>query len=591
MKDIVRIFIALLLLASCSNYHIDEPEITRQELYDHLAYLASDSIKGRKPGTAGDKASADYIRNKFEELGLELICDDGYQEFDVLTDVKIGDNNSFSVNGKNAELHEDFIPLSMSENSSVESGICFAGYGFDIKDEKITWNDYENIQAEGKWLMILTADPETENTESLYTPYSDHRSKIITARDNKAAGVIFVEGHTINPDDILEFIDNKEATSGLPVIQISRSLANIILESKNITIEKLENKLMQSGKPNSMELDPKISVITDLLSSRVKTYNVVALLNGSDKDLRKEYIVVGGHYDHLGMGGQGSGSRSPENKAVHNGADDNASGVATIIEIAEKVASLYKESKRSIIFAAFGAEEMGLLGSKYFVENPPVNLLSIKTMLNIDMVGRLREDRSLQIGGTGTALETEELLKTINNDYDFKLALSSAGYGPSDHAAFYGKNIPVMFISTGAHLDYHTPADDIDRINFEGMTEIAKYISEICFSISKRDSSLSFQEAGPRTATSARQRFKVTLGIMPNFVSTDNNGLGVDFVTEGKPAHRGGMKKGDIIIAIDGMLVSNIYDYMARLTKLKAGQTISVEVLRNEKKELLLIQL
>ncbi len=591
MKKILGFAILLSIISSCSNFNIDNPDISHEELYSHINFLASDSMQGRKPGTAGDISSAEYIRDQFKNLGLKLMGDEGFQEFEVVASVQMGKNNSFIFGDAEAELLAEFVPLSLSENSSVEAGICFVGYGFDIDNEDIKWNDYNDIEVEGKWLIMLTADPDTENVDSKFSIYSDHRSKIILARDNKAAGVILVDGVNINAEDKLSFTENKESTSGIPVVQISRSLANKLLNKDKLTIEDIETKLIETHKPFSFDLDINVAISTDLESSVMKTMNVLAYLPGNDRDLKTEYIVIGGHYDHLGLGGQGSGSRAPDRKAVHNGADDNASGVASIIEIAERMAYYRKKIRRSIIFAAFGAEEMGLLGSKYFVDNSPIDILSIKTMINIDMVGRLRDDYSLQIGGIGSSVEAEELVNSTNNNYDFKLALSTAGYGPSDHAAFYGKDIPVMYVSTGAHLDYHTPDDDIAKINFKGMVNISNYISDLALIVVKRDSALSFREAGPRTATSARQNFKVTLGIMPDFVSSENNGLRVDFVTVGKPAHGGGMIKGDIITAIDGMLVSNIYDYMARLGKLMAGQTITVEVLRNEKKELLLIQL
>lgn len=591
MKKIPWFIIILLLLFSCSHYHVDEPEITSEELYSHINFLASDSIKGRKPGTKGDIESAEYIRDQFKGLGLKLLANEGFQEFELVTSVKMGDNNSFSFHGVKAEPETDFVPLAMSENASIEADICFAGYGFNINDENIHWNDYKDIEAEGKWLMILTADPEAENSKSKFSIYSDQRSKIILARDKKAAGVIFVDGANVNPEDKLDFVDIKEASSGLPVVQIKRVFANTLLKTKNLTIEEIESRLINNHKPFSFDLGSNASITTDLELSKVKTMNVIACLPGNEKELRDEYIVIGGHYDHLGMGGQGSGSRATEVIAVHNGADDNASGVASIIEIAERMVYYNEEFKRSIIFVAFGAEEPGLIGSKYFVDNPPVNISSIKTMVNIDMVGRLREDNSLQIGGTGSAAETEDLLKKNNEEYHFKLAFSSAGYGPSDHASFYGKDIPVMFFSTGAHLDYHTPDDDIDRINIDGLVSVGNYISDICMIIAKKDSALSFREAGPRTATNAGQGFKVTLGIMPDFVSSEINGLRIDFVTVGKPAHGGGIMKGDIITAINGMSINNIYDYMARLSKLKAGETITVEVLRNNKKEVLLVQL
>ncbi|MFC2118524.1 M20/M25/M40 family metallo-hydrolase [Bacteroidota bacterium] len=583
--------VLLLIFSSCSQYHVDQPEITKDELFSHIDILASDSLKGRKPGTPGGQAAGEYIKKQFKDLGLNLLSDKGFQDFDVVTNVMKGDNNSVSFLENSAVPDNDFVPLSISENGNLEAELCFVGYGFDIDEENIKWNDYEGIDVEGKWLLMLTVDPEIDSTDSKYQNYSGLRSKIILARDKNAGGVIFVDGEQMNPKDELKFNDRKQNSSGLPVIKMSRSYVNKLLETKGYTIEELEKYLNENRNPKSFNLGNKISISTDIQLSKVKTRNIIAMLPGNNEKLKEEYIVIGGHYDHIGLGGPGSGSRTDDEELVHNGADDNASGIAAIVEIAEYLTATRENISRSIIFVAFGAEEMGLVGSKYFIDNSPVDINSIKTMINIDMVGRLRENNGLPVSGIGSAKETEEIVKRINKSYNFQLALSSAGYGPSDHASFYGKDIPVISVTTGAHLDYHTPDDDIDRINFEGMLMVGKYISDLTIDIANRDSALSFQEAGPRTATSSRQNFEVTLGIMPDFVSTENIGLRVDFVTKGKPAEAGGMKKGDIITALNGMSVKNIYDYMARLNKLKAGETISVEILRNKKKEVLLIQL
>jgi hypothetical protein len=325
--------------------------------------------------------------------------------------------------------------------------------------------------------------------------------------------------------------------------------------------------------------------------TKAKTQNVVAYLEGSDAKLKNEIVVIGAHYDHLGMGGFGSGSRTPDTTAVHNGADDNASGVAGIIELAEKIAANKKQMKRSLLVIAFDAEEMGLLGSKFYTENPLFELSKVKAMINLDMIGRLDKDtKKLSIGGTGTSAETETLLNSIEHS-NLELSFSKEGFGPSDHASFYANNIPVFFLSSGAHPDYHTPKDDVEYINFEGMKAIGDYSYELLASLLNKSESLVFQEAGPKTAQSSSRGLKVTLGIMPAFGESKTSGLGVDAVTPGRPAHKAGMLKGDIITAINGKEVTNVYDYMNSLQTLKLGETISVDIIRNNEKMILLIQL
>jgi hypothetical protein len=233
---------------------------------------------------------------------------------------------------------------------------------------------------------------------------------------------------------------------------------------------------------------------------------------------------------------------------------------------------------------------MGLLGSKYFVEHPLIDMDKVVAMFNFDMIGRLNEERSVAFGGTGTSLETEELLNKYLEEHDLKGSFSKEGFGPSDHAAFYAEDIPVFFISTGAHGDYHTPQDDIEFIDFEGEKLVSDLSYDLIMDVANRDEALTYQEAGAKTR-STRMNFKVTLGIVPDFTSSENNGLGVGGVRPEGPADKAGMKKGDLIVALDGMEVTNIYDYMARLKKLEVGQIITVDIMRDGKKIVLLVQL
>jgi Zn-dependent M28 family amino/carboxypeptidase len=337
----------------------------------------------------------------------------------------------------------------------------------------------------------------------------------------------------------------------------------------------------------------KVAGRSDVVQTTVATRNVVMLLPGSDKTLKNEYVVIGAHFDHLGMGGLGSGSRVPDTVAVHYGADDNASGVSMLLELAEKLAANPESHKRSIVVAAFSGEEMGLLGSKKYVEDPMIDLKAVQAMVNLDMVGRLSDSTKFQISGAGTADQFRKIIYASCDTSQMKLSVSDEGYGPSDHASFYGKDIPVLFLTSGAHLDYHTPNDTWDRINYSGMMEISDVAFSIIEDVANTESKLVFKEAGPKMTTGrgVSRRKGVTLGIMPDFAGNVKTGLRADAITPGKPAALGGMKKGDIIISINGKSVNNIQDYMFRMGQLKFGETISVEVIRNGKIEVLLIQL
>jgi Zn-dependent M28 family amino/carboxypeptidase len=316
------------------------------------------------------------------------------------------------------------------------------------------------------------------------------------------------------------------------------------------------------------------------------------MIEGNDPQLKNEYVLIGAHYDHLGYGGPGSGSRTPDTIAVHNGADDNASGTTAAIEIFERLANHKEELNRSVIFMAFSAEEMGLIGSKYFTNNPLVELNKIKFMINLDMVGRLNpEEKDLTIGGVGTALGLEDMIKTYADFTDLKVKTSKEGYGPSDHASFYAKDIPVMFVFTGIHEDYHTPADDPNTINYEGEKQVADFVYNIALEIINLPEALAYQEAGPKQSMSSGRRFKVTLGIMPDVAGGNGDGVTADAVIEGRPAYFAGMQKGDRIVALDGKEVKDIYDYMNRLSSFKPGQRINVDVMRGDKKVILIVDL
>jgi hypothetical protein len=331
---------------------------------------------------------------------------------------------------------------------------------------------------------------------------------------------------------------------------------------------------------------------TDVQPVKAITENVMAIIDGTQAGRSNEYIIVGAHFDHLGMGGKETKSRKPDTVAVHNGADDNASGVAGIIELAEKLASAKPIAGRSIIFVAFSGEELGILGSKYFIANPPVEKKQIKAMLNFDMIGRFRPaEKPLLISGTGTATEFDSILTATNKLYNIPLKFSAGGQEGSDQAAFYSENIPVLFFNSGMHNQYHTPEDDVNLINFEGEKEILDYACELIIKLATVDCTFAFHEAGEKRQSGGDARFKITLGIMPDYSSGNVIGLMVDDVRTGGPAEKAGIKKGDIIIAVDGKSISNIYDYMSRLKTLEAGNITKVEVLRNNEKVIVEVQL
>ena len=592
MKNLILLALLMALTFISCNRIKEDPAITDKELLAHVEFLASDSLKGRSPGTPEDRIAASYIADEFRKAGMKWFTDNGLQEFKIVTNLEAGKNNSFQLKDFSGISGKDFTPASFSSNGKLEAEIIFCGYGFQINETDLKWNDYTGQDIAGKWVMVLRGNPLPNQPSSVYDNYSNDRDKAMVARDNGAGGIIFVSGPLFDPYDELMSLGSRESSVGIPAIHISRELADRILKHSGKSTAMLEKNMNDKLRTISFNTGVKITGSAEIIPREATTFNVAGFIEGDHPDKKNQWIILGAHYDHLGLGGTGSTSRKQDTIAIHYGADDNASGVASMIEIAEKIALNEKYPERSFLFLAFGAEEMGLLGSKHFVDSPLIPLGDVSLMMNLDMVGRMKNDL-LQVIGTGTSEEGEEIITALAQQDSIKLTTSPEGFGASDQSSFYAKDIPVLFLTTGVHTDYHTPADIASKLNYSGMVKVADYAFLILDSISRLDSMLTFRESGPKAMPAARPgRGRITLGIMPDITSTDDSpGMRVEFVSPGKPAEIGGMKKGDMILAIDGKPVNNVYDYMFRLEKLKRGQLVIVTVDRNGVNLDLLIQL
>ena len=297
--------------------------------------------------------------------------------------------------------------------------------------------------------------------------------------------------------------------------------------------------------------------------------NVIGYLDNKAENT----VIIGAHYDHLGYGGEGSLFRDTI-KAVHNGADDNASGVALLLNLAKKLKG--KNTNNNYLFMAFSGEEMGLLGSNYFVKNPTIDTKKVSYMINMDMVGRMKKDSSLAVYGTGTSPIFKQVLKAHNND--FKLIQNESGVGPSDHTSFYLADIPVLHFFTGQHSDYHRPSDDIETLNYEGMAKISNYIFDI---ISDLDDNGKLAFRKKKNESDKTPRFRVGLGVVPDYLF-DGKGMRIDGISDDKPAQKAGLKKGDIVIQLGDSLVTDMMSYMRALSTFKKGDKTKVVVKRGK---------
>jgi len=568
-----------------------DPAITSQEIRDHIQYLASDQLKGREAGTPEGDLAARYIARQMEASGLEPAGTEGYyQKFNYISSLTLGQRNTFRIRGsqESFQVGRDFTPLGFSSKGSLTANVVFVGYGFSI-DDTITWNDYAGVDVNRKWALIIRGGPEGDNPHSPFEPHLALRKKVLMARDHGAQGVLLVSPAGEKDELIPLRFDQSQRGAGLPVLQIRQEIANQILQSVGTDLMTVQARLDSTRQPQSVETPTWVSATVSIRINRVRIANVVGVIPGTDPVLKKEYVVIGAHFDHLGMGGPGSGSLVQDTMAVHNGADDNASGITGVLEIGEQLAARREELKRSILLMGFNAEEKGLLGSKYFVEHPTVPLKNIVAMINMDMIGRMK-DSSLTVGGVGTSPDLKTILTELNRNYNLKLNFSEEGYGPSDHASFYTQDVPVVFFFTGVHEDYHKPTDDVDKINLHGEVTVANLATDLALYLSEVEERPSFTEAGPKEAQSERRRFKVTFGIIPAYASSAT-GLEIDGVKTGGPADKAGLKKGDIIIAIGGKDVKDIYDYMYRLSELKPGEEVVVTIQRGTETLELTIQL
>ncbi len=583
--------VAIVLLAGCSS----NSSISSNEIKKHISYLADDNLAGRYPGTEGDRLAAEYIRNQFKKSKLELLESNGYQYFDAIAGLNYTDNNTLNVDNGKGLLHRDFIPFPYSISGAFSGAVVFAGFGLEIDSDSLSWNDYKGLDVKGKWVMMFRGDPESGSRSSRYESFSDDKVKIILAKDKGALGVIMISPSILEKEDELipAFYDKSSASVGIPVINITRAFADKLFAEYQLTVKSVEEKMLTSKQPLHLDFKGLLNATVELEFIKIRTQNVVGMLKSENPAADGRYIVIGAHYDHLGMGGIGSGSRVPDTTAVHNGADDNASGVAGLIELAGKLSTMRKELKHNFVFVAFGGEEMGLLGSKHFADYPSIDWKSINAMINFDMIGRLNtETKAVSVSGSGTSVQSEELLKSLESSFPgLKFGYAPEGFGASDHSSFYVKDIPVFFLSTGGHPDYHTPVDDTHLINLEGEKQVIDYSVALIQKIDAMPERLTFKESGPKEATGGRRGFKVVLGIMPDFTGGSNEGLRVDYVREGGPAEKAGMLKGDLIVAIDGMQVTNIQDYMVRLKKLIPGSRIIVDVKRNGELVILTVDL
>lgn len=531
------IFPVLLLAAIASAQKIKkEDKLTLANLKAHISYLADDKLEGRRTGSNGENLAMEYISNQFKTIGITPKGTEGYyQPFEINEGKQIGDSTVFIINETALKAGTDFFPFLFSAEKKVEASPAIA-----LQEPEMPWFfDLKEIVDENK------VNPHFDLAE-----YIKKNSK--KAYDRGATAVILF--NTDDAEDKLAFNPkDKSEKLAIPVIYINKEAAKKYLNDATATLN--------------------IKLNVDIDEKKRTGHNVIGYMDNGAATT----VIVGAHFDHLGYGEDANSLLSTGEKLIHNGADDNASGTAALIELA-RILKASKAKSNNYLFIAFSGEELGLFGSKYFTENPTIDLKAINYMINMDMVGRLNDStKTLAVGGFGTSPEWATVINAQDKKLPFVIKIDSSGSGPSDHTSFYRKDIPVLFFFTGQHKDYHRPGDDADKINYEGELKIINYINTIINNLNKQNKKLAFLKT--REVQSGMSSFKVTLGIMPDYTFS-GAGLRADAVSDGRPAAKAGLKAGDVIVSLGENIVSSMETYMQALNKFNKGDKTKVKYKR-----------
>ena len=564
---------------------------TSERLMSHIQYLASDELEGRLTGSPGAEKAAQYIAEQFARRNLLPLGHEAsyFQEFSFVSGVGLGSGNALEVfwgNGgsssppggrKGLKSGSDFTPVSFSLGGQFEGSAQFVGYG--ISAPSLQYDDYRKADVKGKFVFVLRYGPEGDDPHGQFGRYHALRFKAKTARDQGARGIVFVDDSEDFSKSSLSKLrfDRSFADSGIAALAVSRPSARQILAGAGLSLDALEGAA-RSRKGSSADMPGvRLKFRSDLVKETRSARNVVGLLKGAG-DLGEEVLVIGAHFDHLGMGELGSLAAKPGSE-VHNGADDNASGTAGLLELAGALASGRDQRRRSVLFLAFSGEEQGLLGSRHYVNHPAVPLEKTVAMVNMDMIGRMK-GRRLIIGGTGSSSGWRDLLTQLNKDVDLELKFREGGFGPSDHSSFYGRDIPVLFFFTGVHGDYHKPSDDYDKIEAASTARVVEFIFQTARSISTMDQRPAFRKTAAAPPETGRTGFRVTLGIIPDY-GEEVEGVRLTGVREGSPAAKCGLRSGDLMVGWSGKKITNIYDLTYLLQEHRPGDRVEISVVRD----------
>ena len=564
------------------------PEIPSAEwILDQVKTLSAPEMDGRASGTPGADRAAAHLAQAFQQIGLTPGGDAGgfLRAFSVPLGIRLGPVNALGIVApavRVARLGTDFAPLAASSDGEAEDDVVFVGYGITAPD--LGYDDYAAVDVRGKIVLAMTREPRAQDPASPFRRpeayhYAERSHKIINARQHGARALLLVP-HPGAPAERLPALRGASQPSGILAAAVTRSLAAGLLGPSGRTLAELADAIDRQLAPQSFPLTgARVRLTIGLIRDRGTAANVVGILPGTDPRLRAEAIVVGAHYDHLGRGGEGS--LAPERTGViHPGADDNASGTAVVLALARAFRAACG-LPRTLVFVGFAGEELGLLGSSHYVRQPAFPLAQTVLMVNLDMVGRLRNGR-VYVGGVDSAAGLRELVGRAAQGLGLTPELRGDPYAPSDHTSFYAAGRPVLFLFTGAHADYHRPGDTWDKLNPPGLVAIATFTARLVDAIGREPTAPVYARverpsAGPRRGGG----YGAFFGVVPEFGEAERPGVRVSGVRPGSPAEQAGVQAGDIIVRFGGVAVTTLEDLTFALRGKRPGDRIEAVIVRD----------
>jgi aminopeptidase YwaD len=569
-----------------------ELNLPNAEIRNNTYFLSTDEMKGRYPGTPENQKAADFIDSKFNEIGLSKFNDNYKIPFKFIDTLRLTDKNdvNFSVlirkpgvpenmlrsRKKHWETAKEWIPMRFSPNGTVEGEIVFCGYG--ITSQETGYDDYKDIDVTGKIVVVLADSSEGMPLDDFWTPYSDLSYKVDNAAKHGAAGIIFVKVLHDSANVFYDFDVDRNYKSEIIAIHANRTeIADFF--PKRFPLLKMERKINETKKPNSFILpDVKVSISVEIENVEKDIDNIIAYVEGTDQELKKEYIIVGANFDGFGAYWETPKWR-PKIWTVLNSADNNASGVAALLELAKKIKN--SPLKRSVIFTAFNAGTVRQDGAKAFVASPPVPIENIIFMLNLNSVGRINDNKLYAIG-TSTAANLSHIINSAKNiDSSLNIIQGQKSYYRSDHIPFYNEAIPVIMLTTGMHTDLQKPTDDAVNINFSGIARIVDYSAEMLTQIANSPMKPVFNpDPLIRDYRTVKKGYRCWLGIVPDY-EINPNGIAIADIYRSSPAEKSGLKKGDVIKQFDGKKIENFHDLRVAESLTKPGDIIVLNILRD----------